>query len=741
MSDKEQLDLSNLTEAEKKEVLAAQERADKLQKSTSGHRDFKELGALVILVIAGLYSVYQIYNVFGGLTALRSRAIHLAFALAICLIKFSANKNKGLTEPWLPYFGAAIGIWTAVAIPLVKLGLITALFSPVGILIFLVIASAFFVSRVFTQKWRIKRGDEFETTVMWYDYIFLAFSLIGCSYIAIFADDILSRAGIVYAWDTIIGFFLILAVFEATRRSIGYILMYIGVFMLLYCRFGGILPWGSMFWHPGFNLNMIIRHFILTDAGLWSSPLGVCASYISAFLLLGASLHASGLAEVMLRVAKGIFGSMVGGPAKMTVIASTMFSLISGSSTSNVATTGPVTIPLMKKTGIPGYFAAGIEASSSMGGQITPPIMGAVAFIMAEFLGVPYLKVALAATLPALLYYTSVYSMIHFESYRIGAFGLPKDQIPPWKRFMFSRCYLGSPLIVLVAMLTLGWTPSMAAFCAFILCLALSMLRKQTRLNPKRFWKVLSNAGQTLTVVAIPSAVAGFVVGTATLTGLTNNMTKLLEAIAKDNLIITLLITNLMCLAIGMGVPTVANYILMSIITIPIMIRAGVEPMAAHLFCFHFGIMSEITPPVAITSYTAAAIGGANFWRTTFSATRLAAVAYIVPYFFVYNTTLLLGQHPFHPKLIIVVITAVFGTVVFASFMAGYQKRKLYLWERLVVGVSGAFLIKPETKYTLAGLALFIIMLAWQYIWKKEPKSYKKPERKDYSDGAGLGGL
>jgi len=259
------------------------------------------------------------------------------------------------------------------------------------------------------------------------------------------------------------------------------------------------------------------------------------------------------------------------------------------------------------------------------------------------------------------------------------------------------------------------------------------MLRKDTRLDGKKFWNVLSKAGQTLTIVAIPSAVAGFVVGTATLTGLTPKLAAALAILAQDNFLITLILTQLMCLAIGMGVPTVANYILMSIITIPIMINAGVHPMAAHLFCFHFGIMSEITPPVAITSYTAAAIGGANFWATTFAATRLAAVAYIVPYFFVYNTTLLLGQHPFHPKLILVVVTAIFGTVVFGSVMAGYQKRKLYWWERIVLGFAGAFLINPALHFTIIGFIMFCVMLAWQFIYKKEPKGYVKPQRVDYS--------
>jgi TRAP-type uncharacterized transport system fused permease subunit len=211
-------------------------------------------------------------------------------------------------------------------------------------------------------------------------------------------------------------------------------------------------------------------------------------------------------------------------------------------------------------------------------------------------------------------------------------------------------------------------------------------------------------------------------------------MAGLVADIAQDKFFLTLVITQIMCLAIGMGVPTVANYILMSILTIPIMLRAGVNPMAAHLFCFHFGIMSEITPPVAITSYTAAAIGGANFWKTTFAATRLAAVAYIVPYFFVYNTTLLLGQHPFHPKLIWDVLTAIFGTVVFGSVMAGYQKRKLYWWERFVIGFGGACLINPHLKWTAIGFAVFMLMLGWQYLWKKEPKSYKKPVKIDYTN-------
>ena len=732
----ESLDMSNMTEEEKKAALEIEARAKELERATSGQREFKQLGVKIIIAVAACYSIFQIYNVFGGLTALRQRAIHLVFAIIICMVKFSANRNMGANkEPWMPYAFLGIGFWTAIVLmvkgDLTKAGLL-------GVILFFVIFGALFVSRIFTAKWRLNKGDSHETTVLWYDFVIIAFGIVGCLYIAIFADDILQRAGIVLVRDQIIGFFLILVVLETTRRSVGLVLMWIGLFMIFYSLGNkapiigpivDLLPfWNSdfIFWHPGFSVGMVIRHFILTDSGLWSTPLGVSASYIALFLLLGSALHASGLAELLLKVARGIFGTMVGGPAKMAVVASSMFAMISGSSTSNVATTGIVTIPLMKKTGIPPHLAGAVEASASMGGQITPPVMGAVAFIMAEFLGTSYLKVAIAAALPAALYYTAVYSMIHFESHRIGAIGLKKSEIPPWKRDAVVHSYLYSPVVVLVAMLILGWTPMMASLCSFILCCVLAMIRKQTRLNLKKFTQVLSSAGQTLTVVAIPSAIAGFVVGTATLTGLTNNMTKLLEVLAKDNLLITLIVTMIMSLILGMGVPTVANYILMTIMTVPIMLKAGVDPMAAHLFCFHFGIMSELTPPVAITSYTASAIAGAKFWPTAFSAVRLAAVAYIVPYLFVYNTALLLGQHPFHVSDIMTVLTALFGSVVFGSVMAGYQKRKLYMWERFVLAGSALCMISPKLSFSALGVLIFAAMLVWQFIYTKPPKGYKK---------------
>ena len=452
------------------------------------------------------------------------------------------------------------------------------------------------------------------------------------------------------------------------------------------------------------------------------------------FLLFGAALHATGLADLLLKIAKGVFGSMVGGPAKMAVVASSMFAMLSGSSTSNVATTGVITIPLMKKTGIPAALAGATEAASSLGGQITPPVMGSAAFIMAEYLGISYLSIVVAAALPAALYYVSVFTMIHFEAHKIGAIGLPKSELPKWKGEAARKCYLFLPVIILVVMLIRGYSALYAPFAAFIAAVLLSMIDKKTRLDFKKLWGIFSNAGQTLTVVAIPCAAAGFVVGTAGLTGLTPALTALLTALSQNNFVLTLVLTMLLCLILGMGVPTTANYILMTIMTVPIMVKVGVMPLAAHLFCFYFGIMSELTPPVAITSYTASAIAGAAFWPTAFNAVRLAAVAYIVPYIFVFNTSLLIGTQPFTVKIFITILTACIGALSFAIGMAGFIRRKMFLIERFLICAGACFAIKPGTISDWFGLGLIGLMFAMQWIYKKNPKNYIPPEPKKMVD-------
>ena len=353
---------------------------------------------------------------------------------------------------------------------------------------------------------------------------------------------------------------------------------------------------------------------------------------------------------------------------------------------------------------------------------------------MAEFLGISYITVIAAAALPAALYYTAVFSMIHFEAHKIGAYGLPKSELPAWKKDALTKGYLFLPVVVLVYMLIAGYTPMRASFNSFWIAIALSMLRKETRLDIKKFFGIIDSAGQTLTVVAIPSAIAGFVVGTATLTGLTPALSSFLAMLAQDKLILTLIITQVMCLVLGMGVPTVANYILMTIMTVPVMIKAGVPPLAAHLFCFHFGIMSELTPPVAITSYTASAIAGAPFWPTAGNAVRLAAVAYIVPYIFVYNTSLLLGQQPFTPQTIVTIVMALLGATTFGAAMSGFIFRRMYLIEQIILAVAAITVIVPNIFITLIGLAVIGGIVAMQFIYKKNPKHYKVPAKRPSYD-------
>lgn len=720
--------LEGMDEASRKEAAAMAQKAEEMDKALSGYRDNKAFFVKAISIIAIIFALFHFYTGgFGMFTAIRQRAIHLLFALWICFMKYSSNKNKGpKTEPWLPYLYLAIMLMGIILVPICDYAK-KARVDMTGAVIAIVIVflAAAFISRIFTLKARIKANKEVEDQPMWYDYIFMICGAIGCIYMAINTDLILQRAGIVYPIDQIMGLFLLICTIEATRRSIGHVLMCIGIFMLLYCRFGFLC--GGIWNHPGFSLPMIIRHFVLTDAALWGTPIGVSASYISLFLLLGAALHATGLAELLLKVAKGLVGHFVGGPAKMAVVASSMFAMISGSSTSNVATTGVITIPLMKKTGIPAALAGATEAAASMGGQVTPPVMGAVAFIMAEFLGISYVKIICAAAIPALLYYVSVFTMIHFEAHKIGAWGLRKSEIPEWKHDALTKGYLIIPVVVLVYMLVKGYTAMASCFYSFLLAIAISFFRKDTRLNLKKFLGIFDQAGQTLCVVAVPSAIAGFVEGTATLTGLTPAITKVLTDLSHSNMILTLIITMAMCLVLGMGVPTVANYILMTIMTVPTMISVGVMPLAAHLFCFYFGIMSELTPPVAITSYTASAIAGAPFWPTAFNAVRLAAVAYIVPYIFVFNTSLLLGTQPFEFKLIFVIITAALGSLSFAIGMAGFIRRKMYLIERFLICGFALLLIHPGSLTDIMGFAGIGLIFAMQWIYKKNPKNYVPP--------------
>ena len=721
--------LKGMDESARKEAAEMAKKAEEMDKQLSGYRDNKKSILALISVVAVCFALFHFYTGgFGMFTAIRQRAIHLAFALWICMMRYSSNKNAGpKVEPWLPHFFLWIMIMGTINIPLVDYARKAKTDMTIPVLAVGVICIICAVlSRMITLKLRMKANKAVEDGPMWYDWLFLIASTIGCIYMAINTDKILQRAGIVYKIDQIMALYLLVGTIEATRRSIGKVLMWIGIFMLMYCRFGFLC--GGIWHHPGFSFAMITRHFVLTDAALWGTPIGVSASYISLFLLLGAALHATGLAELLLKVAKGLVGHFVGGPAKMAVVASSMFAMISGSSTSNVATTGVITIPLMKRTGIPAALAGATEASASMGGQVTPPVMGAVAFIMAEFLGISYISIITAAAIPALLYYVSVFTMIHFEAHKIGAWGLKKSEIDPtWKHDILTKGYLILPVVMLVYMLVKGYTAMAACFYSFIVAVCLSFFRKDTRLNLKKFKGIFEQAGMTLCVVAVPSAIAGFVEGTATLTGLTPHITKVLTELSHSNLYLTLLITMLMCLVLGMGVPTVANYILMTIMTVPTMISVGVMPLAAHLFCFYFGIMSELTPPVAITSYTAAAIAGAPFWPTAFNAVRLAAVAYIVPYIFVFNTSLLLGTEPFTPAVIWGVITAAFGSCSFAIGMAGFIRRKMFLIERFAICIFAIFMIVPTVVTDAIGIAGVLFIIAMQWIYKKNPKNYIPP--------------
>lgn len=558
-------------------------------------------------------------------------------------------------------------------------------------------------------------------SVPWYDWIWIAGCIAGLLYIAINIEKISSRAGMVTILDQVMGWVTIIAVLEGARRVMGWILPAIGVLMLLYCKFGYLA--GGVFWHPGFSWRSIIRHMYLGHDGLFSTPLAVSANYIAIFILFGTALQVVGVGDAFMTFAKGLFGSATGGPAKVAVLGSGMFATLSGSSTSNVATTGAFTIPLMKKLGYQPYFAGAVEAAASMGGQVTPPVMGAVAFIMAEFLGVSYVTIMLAAALPALMYFIGVFTVVHFESVKTGLRGLSKSELPDWKPVLLRRGYMLLPAVVLVAVLLGGYTPLAAGFWAFWSAILLSFFRKDTRLSWRIFiFDVLSSAGRKMLTVAMPSAIAGFVVGAATLTGITPMLAAYLGTMATTNLLFTMFIVMIMCLILGMGVPTPANYILMTIMTIPILLKAGIFPLSAHLFSFYFAIMAELTPPVAITAYTASALAGADFWKTAFTAVRLAAVAYIVPYFFVLNPSMLLGQEPFSAAVFFSTVTCILGSVTMGASLAGFILTRTKWYERIALFGATFFFIDPRAMTDLVALVLLagVLLLQRSRIRKRE---------------------
>jgi len=504
--------------------------------------------------------------------------------------------------------------------------------------------------------------------------------------------------------DRVYAVLAVVVVLEATRRVIGLALPITALVFLVYAiAFTRVTP------------DVLMEQLYLSTEGIFGSTIGVSASYVMLFVLFGAFMERSGTGQLFMDFAMAITGHAAGGPGKVAVVSSSLFGTVSGSAVANVMVDGPITIPLMKRTGFRPPFAAAIEAVASTGGQIMPPIMGAAAFVMAEFMAVPYAQVALWALIPALLYYVAVFLSVHFEARRYGLAGVPKSQLPRFGNVMLQRGHLFLPIAVVLGGLVLGYSAPLCALVGAVSCLPIALLRASTREGIG--WRSVSDAlvdgARNTLAVAMACACAGIVIGCVTITGLGIVFTQLVVALAQNSLVLALVLTALAGIILGMGMPTTPSYIVMVALLVPALIKLGAIPPAAHMFAFYFAILSAITPPVALAVFAAASLAKADMWRSGFEAMRVAAPAYIVPFMFVYEPSLLMVGD--WTAIVTSTITAVIGTVCLAAGLMGYLKRPCGWWERALLLAAALLLIKPGYITDAIGLTLLSIVLIAQY--------------------------
>ncbi|GIO26736.1 TRAP transporter permease [Ornithinibacillus bavariensis] len=650
------------------EQLTLEEQEALMQKydTESNQRNVTGIAAIIIFTLLISFSLFQLYTgFFGAYTAYIQRTIHLGFALVLIFLLFPASK----------------------------------------------------------------KGNKNRNRIAWYDYALALISFIVCLYWPIFYDSLVKNIGSISTVQVIIGGLAILLVLEATRRAVGLPITIIAGVALLYALLGPYMP--GMFAHRGLNLNQLVKTMFFTTEGILGTPLKVSSTFIFLFLLFGAFLVKTGVGTYFNDLAISIAGRRTGGPAKVAIFSSALNGTISGSSVANTVTTGAYTIPLMKRLGYKKEFAGAVEAAASTGGQIMPPIMGAAAFLMIEFAGVPYWEIAKAAIIPAILYFSGIWIMTHLEAKKTGLVGLPKEELPS-KKEVFKKIHLLIPIFVIIIFLFLGYSIERTALLGILSAVVVSLFMKETRITPRKFVDALTSGARTALGVAAATACAGIIVGVVTKTGLglklgngIVDMAGTLTSNVNVQLLLTLLFTMITSIIIGMGSPTTANYIITSTIALPAILALNdqldfaIPVLAAHMFVFYFGIVADITPPVALAAFAASGISGGEPIRTGINASKLAIAAFIIPYMFVLNPQMLMIDASWL-GIVWIFITAFTGMIAVGAGLIGYWYKGLNWIERILSVITGLLLMYPEGYSDAIGLVLFIGMIAYQFIFKKD---------------------
>lgn len=561
------------------------------------------------------------------------------------------------------------------------------------------------------------RGKSRRDKYGWLDICLAAVGAGVALYLTLNFESLLMRAGDQNTIDIIIGLIAVVLVLEGARRVVGLPIAIIATVFLVYAIVGPYMP--GFLNHRGYSITRIVSHMYYTTEGILGIPIGVAATFIFLFILLGSFLEKTGIGAFFIDLANSVAGFAAGGPAKVAVLTSALEGTVSGSSVANTVGSGSFTIPLMKSLGYKPEFAAAVEAAASTGGQIMPPIMGAAAFLMAEFIGIPYTTIAKAAVIPALLYFTGIFISVHLEAKKLGMKGMSKEELPKLSRVMLDRGYLFVPLVGIVYFLVEGATPVKAALYGLGLAVATSFIRKSTRLSLRNILEALEQGAKSALGVSMACACAGIIVGTITLTGLGLKLGNGLVSLSGGHLLLTLFFTMITSLILGMGAPTTANYVITSTIAAPALVLLDVPVLAAHMFTFYFGIIADITPPVALAAFAGSAIAKSNPLKTGIQASKLAIAAFIIPYIFVLNPAILLiDTTPM--EITRIVITSIIGMVGISTAMEAYLFTHANKIERLFFLVGGLMLIDPGATTDIIGLLILAVMILLNKVKSKK---------------------
>ncbi|WP_312993836.1 TRAP transporter permease [Achromobacter animicus] len=650
------------------------EKTQKLAEKYDSEIRFRPLDKTATWIVSGLLvslSIFHYYTAgFGLLREATHRGVHLAFVLSLIFLVFGFSKSHYQREPKSTWYAPG-------GIPL-------------------------------------------------YDWIIAIALALSVLYIPYIFEDLAFRVGNPLPQDVLMGSILLIGLLEATRRAMGWPLPIIAIVFMAYAMFGPYFP--GLLKHAGNTWSQVVNHMYLTSQGVYGVAVGVVATYVFHFVLFGVLATRIGLGQLFLDVASTVAGRYAGGPAKVSVFGSAMFGMISGSSVANAVTVGSLTIPAMIRVGYPRHFAAGVEAASSTGGQITPPIMGAAAFLMIEFLGIPYQQIAIAGIFPAFLYFFGMFMQVHFEAKREGLRGLTAEEMPKLKQSFKMRWPTLIPLAMLIGMLASGRTPYLAAFAGITGCIVVGILNPYTRLRLRDLYEAFETGAKYALAVGAAAGTVGIVIGVVTLTGVGFKISYIVIAASQAlaagaaiflpealtdmqslTLIAALVMTGIVCILMGCGVPTTANYLIMVAVAAPTLVQLGVQPIAAHFFVFYFGILADITPPVALAAYAAAGMAGSDPFKTGNTAFRLGITKLLVPFVFVFSPSLLISVQGFTwYEFFVTLFGCMIGLVLLSAALSRFMLVGMKSWERWLCTIGALLTIIPGLTSGIIGLVICI---------------------------------